>query len=169
MFSGIRTDETQGLRRKDVSPGERILVPADVSKTHRPRSIPIQPVLDAWMRPFYDRNGYLNSRKDPLLKVALALKAEGIAWQNDWLRHSYCSYRLAQTGDPLKTAQEDGHSVEILVHKYLKLVSKTEADAYFALTPDACGIGDWDARVAAFIKKRGECHQRATRPRKKEQ
>lgn len=166
MFSGIRTDESQQLHRRHVAPGECIRVTAKIAKTRKPRSVPIQPVLDAWMRPFYGRNGLVNSRKDPLLKVALVLKAEGILWKHDWLRHSYCSYRLAQTGDLRGTAQEDGHSIEVLVDKYLKMVSPSEAEAYFALTPEACGIHDWEQRVAAFIAQRGECHQRVTRPRK---
>ena len=141
-------------------------MPADVSKTHRPRSVSIQPVLDAWLRPLYCRNGYISSRKDPLLRVAKVLKREGIVWQNDWLRHSYCSYRLAQTGDPIQTAEEDGHSVEILVRRYLKLVNRAQAEAYFALSPEACGIGDWERRVADYLASHGECHERVKRSRK---
>jgi hypothetical protein len=118
------------------------------------------------MRPFYGRDGLINSRKDPLLKVASVLKLEGIAWENDWLRKSYCSYRVAQTGDVIETALEDGHSVEILVRDYLTLVNKAEADAYFALTPEACGISDWEVRARAYIAKHGECKERVKRPRK---
>lgn len=166
LFSGIRADELQEMLMKYIEAPERIRVPGDVSKTVE-RFMPILPVLEAWMKPFYGRGGYLNSRKDPQIRIGAILKKAGIAWKRNWLRHSYCSYRLCDTGKLLQTSKESGHSPEILAKRYLQIVTESQAQAYFALTPEACGILDWPERVARFIALTGECHELTKRKPKK--
>lgn len=166
FFSGIRMDEMQGLRmEKHLDAGQRINVTADIAKTHVPRTMPILPVLDAWLRPFYTRPGFLFHRQDPQRRAATILKPHGIPWTKNWLRHSYCSYRLAHTGEVQETADEAGHSVGIMARNYLNRVVKDKTKVYFSFTPEACGITDWPERVAAFIAKTGECLERKKCPR----
>jgi site-specific recombinase XerC len=161
LFCGIRLNEIQSLRMSDVTPDENIMVRAEYSMLRKTRSMPLLPVLAAWLRPFYGRGGCLISRKGPQIRIGKLLQAAGISWKRNWLRHSYCSYRLCDTGDLMETSKEAGHSPAILATKYLKLVTKSQAEAYFALTPEACGITDWQERVAKFIALNGETHVRA--------
>jgi hypothetical protein len=66
----------------------------------------------------------------------------------------------------IETAKEAGHSVYVLTNTYLNLVVKAKGDAFFAFTPEACGIDNWPELVARHIELAGECHEREKRSRK---
>ena len=166
LFTGTRMDEMQGLLMAHVDPGQQIAMPAPVAKLHKPRQLPILPVMDAWLRPFYGRRGYINTRLDPQIRIGAILRKAGIHWKRNWLRHSYCTYRVNATGDLLETSNECGNSPAVIASSYLKRVTPAQAEEYFRLTPEACGIADWDQRVAAYIAKAGECHALVRLPRK---
>ena len=65
------------------------------------------------------------------------MKAEaGLSpWPQNVLRHSRVSYRLAQTGDEVLTAAEDGHSAQMLHQHYRALVTPADAARYFGILP----------------------------------
>jgi integrase len=54
-------------------------------------------------------------------------------------RHSFITYRVADTGNVDETALEAGNSREVVFQHYRELVSKDEGKAWFALTPKAVG------------------------------
>ena len=60
-----------------------------------------------------------------------------VAWPQDVLRHTgiSCHYRLH--GDEGKTASWAGNSPDMIFKHYRDLVTEKEADAWFAVTPDA--------------------------------
>jgi hypothetical protein len=51
------------------------------------------------------------------------------------MRHSYVSYRLAQTSDPARTAFEAGHDQTVLFRFYRELVTPTLAEQWFGIMP----------------------------------
>ena len=64
-------------------------------------------------------------------------KSAGVALKSNALRHSYASYRFAQTSDAGKVAGEMGNTA-IIVHKhYRALVSAKAAEKWFSIRPDS--------------------------------
>jgi len=164
LFAGFRKSELVQIKMDRIDlQAELITVPKHISKTGEQRRMPLLPLVAAWFRPFCERAGYVALRTDPHDCISAVLKAHGIAWQRNWLRHSYSSYRMVATDDIAGTAEESGHSVPVMFRNYYKRVSKPEAQAYFALTPEACGITDWPQRVAAFLKETPEALVRRAR------
>ncbi|HZR17845.1 MAG TPA: hypothetical protein VFE51_11005 [Verrucomicrobiae bacterium] len=165
LFTGIRHDELQRATFEIIRPGRVVDIPAEISKTKKRRIIPIQSALNEWLAPFYGREGLVIPIANIQAKVAQFLKqstAPGLPrrWGRNWLRQSFASYRLAQTGEVIETAKEDGHYAYILERVYLQLSSHEEALAFFALTPEACGKPDWKQRVKAFLADVPEVHAR---------
>lgn len=170
LFTGIRHDELQRLTFDLIKPGKVVDITEEISKTGKRRLIPIQPVLEAWLAPFYGRTGLVIPIVNIQLKVREFLQASSAAglpsrWWRNWFRQSYCSYRLAQTGKVLQTAEEDGHYAYVLERTYLHLSSQQEGDAFFALNPAACGKPDWNEKVKAFLKDQPEVKERRKAPR----
>jgi len=68
----------------------------------------------------------------------LAKSADVIEWPQNGLRHSFASYHLAAYSDTVRTAFLMGHSNPRIVHDHYKaLVSKADAERFFALRPAA--------------------------------
>ena len=58
-----------------------------------------------------------------------------VKWKANALRHSYASYRFAQTGDAGRVAGELGHS-DAVVHRHCReLVKPADAEHWFAVNP----------------------------------
>ena len=55
-------------------------------------------------------------------------------WKANALRHSYASYRFAQTGDAGRVAGELGNSAAVVHRHYRELVKPTDAQRWFAVT-----------------------------------
>ena len=87
-------------------------------------------------------------------------------WSRNWLRQSYASYRLAQTGKVLQTAAENGHYAYILESVYLNLSDEADALAFFSLSPEACGKSNWNTRIAKFLETQPELHARPLKEKK---
>ena len=109
--------------------------------------MPILPPLVAWIRPFVQSSG-------PLLNYSLAVclaeafgtvakkvtktRGEGarpFAWKQNALRHSYASYRLAITNDAAQVSLELGNSPQKLFSNYRKVVTRSQAIAWFSVMP----------------------------------
>jgi hypothetical protein len=63
-------------------------------------------------------------------------KAAGVEWKSNALRHSYASYRFAQTGDAGRVAGELGNSAPVVHAHYRELVKPSDAQAWFAVKPE---------------------------------
>ncbi|MGA3178957.1 MAG: site-specific integrase [Verrucomicrobiota bacterium] len=165
LFTGIRHDELQRLTFNHINPGENVVLPAEITKTKKPRTIPIQPALDAWLAPFYSRAGLVipvATIQDKVRRILIKSPQPGVPhdWKRNSLRQSYASYRLAQCRDCYTTAQEDGHYVYVLERVYKGLSTKEEAAKFFNLTPRACGKPDWNKRIKAFLADEPELQSR---------
>ncbi len=81
-------------------------------------------------------------RTDKQLFIYLAGKA-GVPWKHNGLRHSYISYRVAETKNVHQTSLEAGNSPQMIFKHYRQLVSDAAAKDWFSITPakkDGAGI-----------------------------
>jgi hypothetical protein len=117
-----------------------VFLDREQTKTDRTREIPTQPNLAAWLAPYQDRHGPICPyRSDDALHRALrkVAKHAGLRWPKNVLRDSYISYRVAAGTDIKTVADEAGNSIQKIHQDYLKRTSRSQADAWFALFPNA--------------------------------
>lgn len=132
-FTGVRTAEANRMIEEDVKK-DFVEVTAAKSKTRRRRLIPVQPNLRAWL----DLGGVLplHDVHTRFCKFVSALEAaHGIKWPRNVTRHSYVSYRLAETQNAGKTALEAGHTEPMLFSHYRELVTPAAAAEFWAIVP----------------------------------
>jgi hypothetical protein len=58
-----------------------------------------------------------------------------VEWKQNALRHSFCSYRLAEVKSAAQVALEAGNSPQMIFRHYRELVTDREAKMWFAITP----------------------------------
>jgi integrase len=153
-FTGVRRLELQELSWENVTPGVHVHLTAQ--QTHGlQRVVPISPVLDAWLRPFYGTDGAVISSASLPQKIRLVAQGAGINLKPNVFRNSYGSYRLADTKDFSRTAMEMGYNADRSWNPFVDALT-SQARQYFALTPEAVGITDWNLRVARHLMSRRE-------------
>lgn len=60
-------------------------------------------------------------------------------WPPDVLRHSFCSYRLAEVQNIGQVSEEAGNSPDIIRRHYRRPIPKARAKDYFEINPTAGG------------------------------
>lgn len=137
-FSGIRTEELTGLKWGAISK-DMIHIPAGLAKTGEERDVTLHSTLKRWLNVIPRGKegakvlpGNFGKRRR-LLCAALDLK-----WPANALRHSFGSYRYADTGDIAATAFEMRHEdPQTFRQHYLNRgISKETAIKYWRLVPD---------------------------------
>ena len=146
MFAGLRTSERDLIEWKhfifdDAEP--YIDIPKSISKTGERRLVPVQPALMAFLAPFVKKQGRIvpltcNGNVAYQNAWERSVKAAGLwPWSEGRLRDSFCSYRYRATGSAEMTAEEDGHSIQVMIDRYRKLVTKEAAERFWAIRPGA--------------------------------
>jgi len=148
-FAGLRSIEILRLEWKDVWFHKGYIeVGRDKSKTATRRLAPICPALKEWLKPFAKEDGLvLPGIRDEVHfgKLFRAAKhtlndSKGkprVKLVHNGLRHSFCSYRMAETKSAAQVALEAGNSPKMLFEHYRELVTEAEAKEWFSLTPKA--------------------------------
>jgi integrase len=130
LFAGVRHSELLQLTPGEIG-AQYVEIKGYKAKTRRRRLVTICPALRAWLDvapPFRVANLPKAFRRARL--------AAGIdPWPHNALRHTFASFHLALHQDAARTALECGHSPEILFRHYRELVTREEAEAFFALRP----------------------------------
>jgi len=138
-FAGLRSAEIERLDWKAVDlGGGYIHVAADKAKTAQRRLVPILPNLAQWLAPYTKRRGKVWKGNVYDLQEARAATVEkaGVAWKPNALRHSFCSYRLADIQNAAQVALEAGNSPQMVFRHYRELVKPAAAKTYFAIAPN---------------------------------
>jgi integrase len=111
-----------------------ITVPASIAKTGRKRKIVMSENLLQWLLPFRMKSGPIFDI-DPQRRIAKVVKASGVKWKRNALRHSFGSYRMEQTKNEGQVALEMGNSPQIVKDHYFEIVDERAAKAYWDIKP----------------------------------
>ena len=137
-FLGTRVSELHLLRWEDIS-FERgfVVVASNKVRTKARRLVPLCDALRAWLLPYKKESGLICEYADPRAALGRALFGAELLLKDNGFRHSYITYRLAQTNDTARVALEAGNSPDIIFAHYRELVGPDEAAAWFAAIPEA--------------------------------
>ena len=82
------------------------------------------------------------------VKVSEDLRKKGIikSWENDIMRHSFCSYLLAKDQNIGLVAEQAGNSPEMIKKHYSRPLTQEEGEAWFEIRPKLAA--DENAEVA---------------------
>ena len=144
-----------------------ITVAAGIAKTNTRRLVPITPNLKAWLADHYRPQGkvlevlnvagalkrLVTATRPPAVGDAKKLPPPAVEWKHNALRHSFCSYRLAEVKSAAQVSLEAGNSPQMVFRHYRELVTEKEAQTWFAITPE----------VARAMKEKLEKEWAATR------
>ncbi len=147
-FAGVRHAELQRLDWADLKRQAGIIeIKAGAAKTASRRVIPILPNLAKWLEPHWREVGpvcdYVNmvseigdlTRRLNTERKKRAADTPVFKWKHNALRHSFISYRVAETLDVAKVSLEAGNSPQMIFKHYRELVRPAEAKAWFAIVP----------------------------------
>ncbi len=135
-FAGLRSAEIERQKWEDVSLDRGFIRVTGVKgNTAQKRLVPISDNLKQWLMTCRRDAGLVcNIARTPDAIRRLATRA-GITWKHNALRHSFISYRCAETQDIAKTSFEAGNSPKMIHRHYRELVTPEQAAEWFAITP----------------------------------
>ncbi|MGO9246009.1 MAG: tyrosine-type recombinase/integrase [Verrucomicrobiia bacterium] len=141
VFAGLRPEkELRALDWSKVSlPQRTIRIDASLAKTRQRRVIEIDDALVAYLSPYAKRRGLVVDMggREFRTKWEQCRKDAGIQWHNDVLRHSFATYHLAAFNDIGRLSLQMGNSPHVIHSAYKGLVSKADAERFWALRPAA--------------------------------
>ncbi len=133
MFAGLRAAEVQRLDWSEVKMDRGFIeVTAGKSKTRTRRLVEILPNLKAILESRAGQGSVFPH--SPKRAMTYAFKEYGKRVPRNGARHSFVSYHLALFGDLSRTEMQAGHDKAVLFQHYRELVTRPEAEAYFAIT-----------------------------------
>lgn len=139
-FAGIRAEELKRLEWQHFDFAERhIIVPDSVAKCETRRIVPISENLHAWLLPHRRESGKVCPFANLAIVYAHRARKAGVEWKRNGLRHSYISYRVSLTKNVPQVAFEAGNSPQMVHRHYLKVVTESVAEQWFAIVPDSTG------------------------------
>ena len=160
LFTGIRTNELERLTWDKVKLSEGvIIIDGAVAKTKSRRVIDLNDTAKDWVTTCAKFTGSIvdpvnfRKRKDALLRAARfgtlgketkKEKAAGITlecWPENALRHTAATYTYALSQDAVRVSAMLGNSPDVLHRHYRGLVTKADAERFFALRPAADAAG----------------------------
>ena len=137
-FAGLRSAEIKRLTWDDIRLADRhIVVGKDKAKTASRRIVPIWENCAAWLSPYSGHAGAVwgGGYSQFYAEQKRTAKEAGTAWKRNGLRHSYASYRFAQTMDAGRVAGELGNSAAVVHRHYRELVTPKAGEEWFAIKP----------------------------------
>jgi integrase len=145
-FCGLRPSEILRSDWSDITPCGGYLAVRARKGTKARRNAPICEQAKAWLKPFQNKSGpisnYPRSSKIHRMIVA-AINAQRLQnnqpafkWKDNALRHSFGSYRVAQTKNIFQTAHEMGNSPQMIDRHYRHLVTPEDGERFFSISPD---------------------------------
>jgi hypothetical protein len=134
MFAGIRQAELDRLTWGEVNLDQgTIAVPQSKSKIRRGRTVPIEPVLKAWLDCSDTSSSQLG--KPPRRLMERFRKQLGFRLPQNVLRHTYATYWQSRNQNYSTLADHLGNTEEVASRHYVRMVSKADAEQFWALYP----------------------------------
>jgi len=141
LFCGLRAAEASRMKWEWIDEErKRIVIPAQICKTRDDWVLqcPTLPeTVFKWLAcvPASEKKGAV-ATPSPAKDISI-FKQAGMKWRRNALRHTFCTMHVSLFDSADKTATLLKHKgTEMLYRHYLsKLVSREEAEAYFALAP----------------------------------
>jgi site-specific recombinase XerC len=90
-----------------------------------------------WLAPCRGRKGKIFASEHAADRTIAFAKQHVKRWPPNALRHSFATYRLAQTRDAAAVSLEMGNSATMLFRDYRELADEHDALAWFAIAPRA--------------------------------
>jgi integrase len=135
-FAGLRHAEIKRLDWSDVRLQEGFIeLKARDAKTRVRRLIPIPENLRQWLLPHRLDQGGVTPFENMAKQLHWLAEDAGMPWKHNALRHSFVSYRVAETQNIPQVAYESGNSPRIIERAYLKRVTPAEAQRWFSIVP----------------------------------
>lgn len=144
LFAGLRPFElafpgdTKSLRWEDIDFKKGyIKVRAEVDgKNQTTRYVKMSQNLIEWLLPHRKKIGKIAMTRSASI-VSKDLREKGVitAWENDIMRHSFCSYLLAKEQNIGLVAEQAGNSPEMIKKHYRRPVTEEEGDEWFNIRP----------------------------------
>lgn len=128
LFGGLRPSEARRVKAENLLPDFVEVFPKKTRNRSR-RLVTRSEPLNAWLA--------LGGEFDPKnwrTRFRLVVRASGVKWSNDCLRHTFVSYHYAIHGASA-TAREAGHSEQVLFQHYRALVTRQQAEEFWRLRP----------------------------------
>jgi integrase len=137
-FAGFRSAEILRLDWEDIKwDRSHIELAGNKAKTNARRIVPLTENLKAWLAPWRGESGPIITVTDysgPLGTTAIKAGIPG-GWRQNALRHSFISYRVAETGDVARTSLEAGNSPKVVFRNYREVVDEEAAKEWFSIMP----------------------------------
>ena len=143
LFSGLRPSEAWSLDLSAIDLAEDgFKTPTSHASGERTKTgsrvAPLTPACKAWLGTVkkLSGRGWSGPRQafyDEMSAVMTAARVEPI---HDGFRHSYITYRTAETRDVARVADECGNSPNVIKKHYRQLVTESAGKAYFAIRPN---------------------------------
>jgi integrase len=161
-FAGIRTAEIMRLDWEDIKWDRgHIEIAGRKAKTAARRLVPLPDNLKAWLAPWRESTGKIVT----LSAVAGAMNDLGVkakipgGWRQNALRHSFISYRVAETGDVPRTALEAGNSPKMIFRHYREIVDEEATTAWWSIHPPEGWQPPWLKPSIRERLKNLSCHR----------
>jgi integrase len=139
LFAGVRTAEQLRMDGTMINFNTNtIIIPSSIAKKRSRRTIEMRPALLAYLAPFREKleaggsfvtRAQLTNHKDDFLKAA------GVEWKLNALRHSFGTYHFAMFDNEGLTSRQMGNSPDVLHTHYKGLVTKAQAESFWNLRP----------------------------------
>ena len=153
MFAGLRASEARQMAWSDFDFDESFIrVRAIVSKTRRPRAIPMEANLREWLLPHRGADAALIAPQElNVLRSQLraAHQASGVQQIKHGPRHSYASYLLARDGSVDALLLNMGHEDAATTFRYYhRVASQRNAKAFWNIRPSHAKAGNIVAMIS---------------------
>jgi integrase len=140
MFAGLRASEARKVTWSDFDFVENFVrVRAAITKTHRPRAIPLEANLREWLLPYkHEDSALIAPQGENVLRVQLraAHQASKVRLISHGPRHSYASYLLARDGSIDRLLLNMGHTNAVVTFRhYHRVASERAAKLFWNIRP----------------------------------
>jgi integrase len=139
-FCGIRRAEAIRLLWQHIHldpPTPYVELPSEVTKTNRRRVINMPPCAVAWLKPLAGLPAAPLALTETVYRDRLndAATDAKIEWEENLLRHSFGTYRLAETKNAALVSEEMGNSPSVVRTNYQNVTSPEQAAAWWKILP----------------------------------